>query len=103
MIKLRPTRSRSRRYGSLSLTNSCISDPWAGPILNTSLNNRDSTYWQNFMKGYAETTQVVRHWHIGPIPKVTTGRPDGKMSPPTLENVIAASDRLLYQNSRPKS
>ena len=103
MIKLRPTRSRSRRHSSLSLTNNCISDPWAGPILNASLNNRDSTYWQNFMKGYAETTQAVGHCHVGPIPKVTISRPYGQMLPPTLENVIAASDRLPYQNSQPKS
>ena len=45
MTKLRPTRSRSKRHGSPSLMNGCISDPWAGPpILNVSLNNRDNTY-----------------------------------------------------------
>ena len=102
MTKLRPTRSKSRQRGSPSLTNSCISDPWAGPILNSSLNNKDNTYWRNFMKGYAEITQVVGHWHIGPIPKVTTGRPCEQMSSPVLENVIVANDKLPYQDSRPK-
>ena len=100
---MRPIKSNSKRHGSLLLTDNCISDPWAGPILNASLNNRGSTYCQNFMKGYVVTIQEVVHWHIGPIPKGTIGQPCRQMPPPMLENVIAASDRFLYQNSRPKS
>ena len=102
MTKLKPTRSMSRRHGSLSLTNNYTRDPWAGPILKALLNNKDSTYWQNFMKGFTETTHVVRHWHIRPIPKVTIGRPYGQMPSPTLKNVIAASDKLPCQNFWPK-
>ena len=55
------------------------------------------------MKGYAEITQAAGHWHIEPIPKVSIFRPCGQMLSPTLENVIAASDKLPYQDSRHKS
>ena len=82
MTELKPTRSKFGQLGFSSLTFSCINGPWAGPILNASLNNRDNTYWQSSMMGYVEIIRVAGHWHIELIPKATIGRPCGWMPPP---------------------
>ena len=46
-----------------------------GGILSVSPLSKDSIYWQNSMKGYAEIIQVVELYLIGPVRKVIIGQP----------------------------